>query len=431
MRSLRRYSTQFIPMSFSDIVMALGDPILIAVLASLPNSTLYLAAFAVGKSIAVFFESAIISILPVSNVLAANQHSRALLLRFVIGLGTGLTLAMLLLSLIPGLGAILPVSSDVWANASLMVTLLCPWPLLIALRRYWQGQLIHAGQSSAIAKGAVLRCLVLAASAMTLANLVPLGPILVAGSLLSGVVVELGYVYFCARSLQFQQTTPAPDLPTNTWALGQYYWPLAQSMVMLWGARLMLPLLVAVLGTVSLAAWAAAWAVTISISNGVRMLQQLVIRHLQAAPGPERVAEQCQLRRFALLIGVVFSGVLCLLAFFPWGHSLVLWYLGDSRPLLDSVAPVLSVLTILPIIMAMQHYQLGLLMVHNNTRAIGRAALWSNLFIVLSVASMVGMEASLSSVAIMVLIATLLETALLSGASKQNDAAARAPHTTR
>ncbi|MDC5849612.1 hypothetical protein OPW32_10450 [Vibrio europaeus] len=340
-----------------------------------------------------------------------------------------LTLAMLLLSLVPGTGAIVPVPPDVWGNALLIVTLLCPWPLLITLRRYWQGQLIHAGQSSAIAKGAILRCLVLTASAMTLATFVPSGPFLVAGALLSGVVIELIYVYLCARPLQFQVTTSPPNLPTNTWALGQYYWPLAQSMVMLWGARLMLPLMVAALGTVSLAAWAAAWAVTISISNGVRMLQQLVIRHIQAAPDAKRLAEKDQLRRFSLLVGAGFSVVLCLLAFSPWGHRLVLWYLGDSKPLLDSVTPVLSVLTILPIIMAMQHYQLGLLMVQNDTRAIGRAALWSNLFIVLSVALMVGMKAPLYSVAIMVLIATLLEAALLSGSIKKNEiTGGRTPH---
>lgn len=53
----RRYFRELVPMSLSDMVMALGDPIIIFALASLPNSTLNLAAFALGKAIAVFLKA--------------------------------------------------------------------------------------------------------------------------------------------------------------------------------------------------------------------------------------------------------------------------------------------------------------------------------------------------------------------------------------
>lgn len=414
----RRYLKELAPMSLSDMVMALGDPIIIFVLASLPNSTLNLAAFALGKAIAVFFESPIISVLPVSNMMAASEKSRAVLFRFVITLGSILTLSMFILALLPELNNLISVQSDVWQQASLMVLLLCPWPLMIAIRRYWQGQVIHAGHSKDIAKGAILRCLVLISIAFALSAISNFAALIVAGALLSGVLAELIYVRWRVSLISLKDSETQHTLPANMMSMGRYYWPLAQSMISLWGARLMLPILVAFMGELELAAWAAVWVLVISVSNGVRMLQQLVIRHLQGNPESTCEITRKHLRNFALLVGIGFSLVLGLVAYTPLSDFVLLRYMSGDSLLVNTMRPVLLVLFMMPMLMAIQHYLMGLLMVKNATQAIGRAAFAANLYMVIGVAVVVWVELPLPMIAVQVILAMLLEIALLGGAMK-------------
>ncbi|NOH72932.1 hypothetical protein F0225_16515 [Vibrio pectenicida] len=414
----RRYLKELAPMSLSDMVMALGDPIIIFVLASLPNSTLNLAAFALGKAIAVFFESPIISVLPVSNMMSAAKKSREVLFTFVVTLGVTLTISMSVLALLPEVSSLVFIQSEVWQQASLMVLLLCPWPLMIAVRRYWQGQMIHAGQSTQIAKGAILRCLVLISIAFSVSLITSSGPLIVAGALLCGVLAELIYVRYRVSRIKVIETETQHALPTEMISMGRYYWPLAQSMITLWGARLMLPILITFLGEQQLAAWAAIWVLVISISNGVRMLQQLVIRHLQAIPDSEHVAERNHLRQFALLVGIGFSFILGLLAFSPLGSSLLLLYVSGDEQLANTMRPVLLVLFTMPMLMAIQHYLMGLLMLKNATNSIGKAALAANVYMVIGVAAVVWFNLPLYIIAIQVILAMCLEITLLGGAMK-------------
>ncbi|MCG7491808.1 hypothetical protein MHN79_20225 [Vibrio sp. Of14-4] len=423
----RRYFRELVPMSLSDMVMALGDPIIIFVLASLPNSTLNLAAFALGKAIAVFFESPIISVLPVSNMMSGSKKSSEVLFRFVIALGAILTLSMSIVGLLPESSELISVQSEVWQQASLMVLLLCPWPLMIAIRRYWQGQIIHAGYSKDIAKGAVLRCLVLITIAFSLSIATNSGVLITAGALLSGVLAELVYVRYRLSQIHVNDTQTQHVLPTNMMSMGRYYWPLAQSMISLWGARLMLPILIAFIGELQLAAWAAAWVLVISVSNGVRMLQQVVIRHLQNTSGKAYEIERTHLRKFALLVGIGFSLILGVIVYTPLSSPLLSIYVSGDSLLTNTMRPVLSVLFVLPLLMAIQHYFMGLLMLKNATQAIGKAALAANLYMVAGVALVAWVNLPLYMVAVQILLAMMLEIALLGSAIKARNLEAIQP----
>ncbi|WP_341664312.1 hypothetical protein [Vibrio sp.] len=423
----RRYFRELVPMSLSDMVMALGDPIIIFVLATLPNSTLNLAAFALGKAIAVFFESPIISVLPVSNMMSGSKKSSEVLFRFVIALGAILTLSMSIVGLLPESSELISVQSEVWQQASLMVLLLCPWPLMIAIRRYWQGQIIHAGHSKDIAKGAVLRCLVLITIAFSLSIATNSGVLITSGALLSGVLAELVYVRYRLSQIHVNDTQTQHALPANMVSMGRYYWPLAQSMILLWGARLMLPILIAFIGELQLAAWAAAWVLVISVSNGVRMLQQVVIRHLQNTSGKAYEIERTHLRNFALLVGIGFSLILGVIVYTPLSSPLLSIYVSGDSLLTNTMRPVLSVLFVLPLLMAIQHYFMGLLMLKNATQAIGKAALAANLYMVAGVALVVWVNLPLYMVAVQILLAMMLEIALLGSAIKARNLEAIQP----
>ena len=72
-RQLIQLWQQFIPLSLSDVSMALGDPLTTTTLAHLPDARTNIAAVGVAKTIAIFCESPIIMLLHASNALAPSQ----------------------------------------------------------------------------------------------------------------------------------------------------------------------------------------------------------------------------------------------------------------------------------------------------------------------------------------------------------------------
>lgn len=407
---------QFAPMSLSDMVMALGDPLILFVLASLPNGPFNLAAYAIGKGVAVFFESPIISVLPASNTLAQQRASRHAFHTFVWRAGLGLTIMMSLTGLI----ALIFIGSEeashsLYRESALYVLALSGWPLLIALRRYWQGQILRVGQPNWIAYGSLGRLIILTSLAFICAHWSQEGAMITAISLLGGVTGELLYVRYKARSLHF----PAPQqslndhrdqtlsLPSNQVPLFHFYWPLAQSMITLWGARLALPLFIATVSVNNIAAWSAAWAWVIAISNGVRMIQQLIIRN----------ADDVNLSKLlgtSVIIGLVFSGVLLVLTFLPFGTTLIEYYAKDNHDLAVSMTHVLMLSSCLPLVMAIQNFLQGLLMHLSKTKPIGRSALIANTLLVIGAAMLAFNQAEASSFALLVSVSLVLEVLLLS-----------------
>lgn len=398
---------QFIPMATSDIVMALGDPIIIFVLASLTDSTHYLAAFALGKSIAVFFESPIIPILPTANAMAYQTRARNLLLNFTLILSISLMIGMIIIGYIPVLPTLFQIDAVLWQSTSLLIVLLCPWPLIISLRRYWQGQIIRVGLTDIIAKGSLLRCFLLTVTALAMAAFTDQGTWVAATALLASAMGELLFIRNQVNKITLkEEKSCTTTLPDNLITMSHYYWPLAQSTISLWGARLLLPLFIATTGTLNVAIWAAGWALTISISNAVRMLQQLVIRNAGQI-------KKASLYIFSISIGCCFSLILFVLATTSWGYSLLNYYVDSQDRLINGIQGILLASSLLPILMSLQNYYQGLHMVQTSTVAIGRSAVVANLVLIVTALTIKYFNATPAWFASIVCLATLLEVFLL------------------
>ena len=163
-RQLIQLWQQFIPLSLSDVSMALGDPLTTTTLALLPAARTNLAAVGVAKTIAIFCESPIIMLLHASNALAPTQKSRQALWQFTL-IASGLMSLLLALTTIPAVFAIvgegwLGVSPGLSSSIRSTLTIVILWPLAIGWRRYFQGLLIHDGQNNAIAQAGLIRLLV-------------------------------------------------------------------------------------------------------------------------------------------------------------------------------------------------------------------------------------------------------------------------------
>lgn len=383
---------EFLPLSLSDVTMACGDPVITTTLAHLPEARLNLAAVGLAKSLAVFFESPIIMILHASNALAGSSASRQALWRFTCLAGGGLSLLLTVLALpivFNQVGpTVLGIPIELLTTVSQVLLLMGGWTFAIAWRRYFQGLLIYHGQSQALAKASVARLTTLIAIMVFGFWLKLSGALLAGAALMIGVLVEAIVVTIFAYRSGATLPPPVPlaatqtetqietqsrtqsrtQLPQNLKAVWRFYFPLANSMLVVWGGRAMLISLLARAqdATVAIAAWSAAWGLVLVIANSTRMVQQMVIKYRR------QVADR-QLLIFAMTVGGACSALLLLMSATPVGEQVVRSFIGNDVILADRIKPVLLVCAGVPLLVAMQNATQGFLVSEGRTGSVNFA----------------------------------------------------------
>ena len=258
---------QFLPLSVSDVTMAAGDPLITVTLARLPETATSLSAIGVAKAIAVFFESPIIMLLHASNALAISAASRRALKRFMLTSCIVLTACLALLT-VPWIFdrvvlSVMGIDSSHGSYVRKGMLILVLWPAAIAWRRYHQGLLIRHGNSHAIAHAGFIRLGCVGLVLVTTAA-IGLSGVQVAGfALIGGVIIEAAIVTIAAHRCGATNNPPplvTDNLPSTMPEVWTFYWPLANSMLVVWGGRALLVALVARSSDslVALAAWPAA-----------------------------------------------------------------------------------------------------------------------------------------------------------------------------
>ena len=386
-RQLIQLWQQFIPLSLSDVTMALGDPLTTTTLAHLPDPRTNISALGVAKAIAIFCESPIIMLLHASNALAGTQSSRLALWRFTL-IASGAMSLILALTAIPAVFAIvgeswLGVSPSLSQTIRSTLTILILWPFAIGWRRYFQGLLIHSGQSNAVAQAGLIRLLVVGgilAGGFTLrAN----GAVVAGMSLVWGVIAEAIAVTYLARRLgatRLPEIKSTPELPQDLAGVWKFYLPLGGTMMLVWGARAALVGIVARAndGEIALAAWPAAWGLVLVIANSTRMVQQIIIRNRKLIP--DRV-----LITFAITVGILCSLILLSVSGTPISAQAIGYFVGDDRELISRVRPVLLICAAIPLLVSIQNALQGFLVSAGRTWGVNQAA-WIGAIVMLGTA---------------------------------------------
>lgn len=386
--TLRSLWAQFLPLSLSDVTMAAGDPLLTTTVAHLPDARANLAAVGVAKAIAVFFESPIIMLLHASNVLSATWASRRALWRFMLIAVAALTATLGVVTL-PGVfnwigTRVFGLDAEVAARGQIVLALMAVWPAAIGWRRYFQGQLIRHGHGAAIGRASVAR-LALVAFVAAIGFWLQVPGVWLAGAALAlGVLAEAALVTLAARRLGVATAPESPTstpLPTDVAGVWRFYWPLANSMLVVWGGRAVLVAIVAraVDGPIALAAWPAAWGVVLLVANATRMVQQVIIRNRgQASDG--------LLLRFALSVGLVCTALLLAAATTPGGAWVLSAFVGHDPALLAGVTPVVLLCAAVPLAVALQNAIQGFLIGEGRTGQVNLAT-WLGTAAMLGVAT--------------------------------------------
>lgn len=359
--TLRDLWNQFLPLSVSDVTMAAGDPLITTTLARLPNPTLNLAAMGIAKAIAIFFESPIIMLLHASNALATTANSRRALWRFMLLACAFLTVTLAVLVIPPVFDVlaiqVIGLEPNLISPARDALLFLLLWPAAIGWRRYYQGLLIRHGQARAVARAGIAR-LGMVGSTLTFTTILGLSGVQVAGTaLIVGVICEALIVTIAAR--RSGATRPpalesAEGMPHNLQSVWKFYWPLASSMLVVWGGRVVLITIVARSfdSTIALAAWPAAWGLTLVVANATRMVQQVVIKNRGL------VADRLLLS-FALSVGGVFAMLLLAVGATPPGAFIIEAFVGHNDALVTGVRPVVLLCAVCPLLIALQNAAQG------------------------------------------------------------------------
>lgn len=371
---------KLLPLSLTDVVMAVGDPLLTMALSRLANPREVLAAVGIVRAIAVFLESPIIMILHASTALGANTASRRALWRLTLCLGGFLTSAFLLLTWRPLYDGLMlhtfGASPSIAATGRSVLLLVFLWPGVIAWRRFHQGILIRQGRSRQVALASMCRlawvCVALSVGVTLKAD----GAVLAGLTLIGSVLVEAIVVTVVSRSSNLAEAPAAkvadadPKLPTTLGGVSRFYAPLAATMILVWGGRAVLTTLVARAsdGLLALAAWPAAWGLVLSIANATRMVQQVVISSGGETTRPQMI-------RFVLLVGSGCSAILLFFGFTSPGVELLGAFLGEHGEIVAAVLPVVRIAALLPLLLASQNALQGLLIRNRKTWRVNAATL--------------------------------------------------------
>ncbi|WP_337884505.1 hypothetical protein [Fischerella thermalis] len=365
-RSLLTLLTQFIPLSLSDVAMTLGDPLQTAALSRLAFPQETLAAIGVVKAVAVFLESPIIMILHASTALGSYAASRRALWQFTVIAGLCLSSIFLILTWKPLYNWLLldvfGVSPFIATRGRIPFLLMFLWPFVIAWRRFFQGLLIRAGKSAPVGWASVARFTWVIVALTVGVSLRYDGALLAGVTMMGAILIEAVLVtWFCSRLNITSILDPhihykTGKLPKTFRGVTSYYLPLASTMLLVWGARATLLSLVARSfdGSLALAVWPAAWGLILSIANGTRMVQQVVISSYEETSNQTLIS-------FVVLVGLGFTSIPFFLGFTDIGFSFMRQFFGDNPTLVEAARPVVQILSGLPFLLALQNSFQGLL----------------------------------------------------------------------
>jgi len=198
---------QWLPLAATWAMMAAEGLIIQSMLSRLPNASVELAAFGVAIGIAFIVESPIIMLLSASTAYVKGAESYCTVRFLSMLLSGGVTLVMGVLLIAPVYdwlsATVLALPHEIADRVYRCIAALIMWPGTIGIRRFYQGVLIGAQMSRAIAVGTMFRiATILSGSILVLFWLRPSTNSSIIGSaiLAAAVTIEMIATWMMARS---------------------------------------------------------------------------------------------------------------------------------------------------------------------------------------------------------------------------------------
>lgn len=355
--------------------MAIEGPFLSAVIARMEDPKYNLAAYGVAFAIALIVEAPVIMLM--SGVVALLKEPQAYRKLWIFSRNLSfIVTAILGISLIPPIFDfimydLLHLVPEVAHRTYWALVFLLPWPLVIGIRRFYQGILIRNGQTRKVAYGTGFRLLAMSGTALLFGWLGVLqGAETGAFALSVGVTVEMVVVYFMTRKLLLRYTN-VPDTSGITYReIIRFYIPLALTSVI---TLMVTPLLTFFMGRAplpieSLAVYPVVGALVFIFRSMGISYQEVVIALLD----PNFRTYQ-PLLRFCIGIALIAVVLLFIISFTPLG---IFWYAiisGLPEDLTHYAIQATKILAVIPGLTAWLAFQRGVLITKGDTGAVSAA----------------------------------------------------------
>ncbi|MDP2871493.1 MAG: hypothetical protein Q8P31_03035 [Bacillota bacterium] len=382
----------FWPLALSGIIMSAGQPVVQAGLARLPSPELTLAAYGVAFHVALLLEAPIVMLLVTATALVRDERTyrftRNATFLFCVGVvfSTGaVALWMPLYNLV--FQRLLSFPADVAQAARPGLIALIPWAGAVGIRRYYQGILIRFGQTRVVSYGSMVRLATMVIAMIPGVVLLPEHGVLVGGlALLAGVVADMLVALFFARRLLMQHVLPAvsdeaTDAGLKVMPFLAFFTPLILTTALRFVGR---PLMLSGIArshepVLALAAFPVALGTLQMFSGFVQMLQNVGVALVKDAQSFAVV------RRFALIVTAVCTGLVALVAFTPLGNLYHGVAIGLEGPALAMANVSLRLIVLAAGLTALLSYLQGLMIRRGRTVAVNAAALGNVILLVAAV----------------------------------------------
>lgn len=358
----------FIPLALTSMLTMFTHTIISSGLARTVNPTGSIAAFAVALGLAEIFEAPVVLLRQVVLAFVRDSASLRTIQRVYAVTVAVLMVAVLAIGFVPVLSLlvlqrILGVSNELLPATLTAFRVMLILPMVSGFRCIYQGVLLSRRSTALILNGMLFRVGLMALLVFSFNRFgFVTGALVGAIAIIGGVVVEGAVAFYFGRNL-IPTNTPEKQ-PPRVW---KFYLPLISSALLASTAK---PFLNAGLARTpdsaqALAAFSIAASLAWLIISPAQNLHQAVMVF-----GRSR-SDQAQMKKFSLGYALIASAILLVFAFTPMGPLVLRGGVGIPANLLAPTLIAMRILAFLPLVLAWQDYNIGLLLLSRSTGLVG------------------------------------------------------------
>lgn len=366
----RRILIFWAPLALTWFMMAIEQPILLAIIARLDEIKNNLAAFGIAASFAMIVEAPIIMLMSASTALVKGRYSYRKLKQFTNILNAGITAIQLFLIIPPVfrfiVTGLMGIPADVANLAHVALIIFIPWAASIGYRRFYQGILISNNLTRMVTWGTLIRLSVIVITGLILFSAGVKGAYVGAAALSLAVMVEATATRIMSESA-IKAVLKKEDNENGNLSLKsvfRFYYPLALTSILSLGVA---PFVTFFLGRSRLAV--ESLAVLPVVNSLVFIFRSPGLSYQEttiALIGPEK-HNYGILRNFAAYMALTVTLLICIIAFTPLAD---LWFI-DVSGLSDELAGMaylpLKIMVLFPAMTVLLNFQRALLVANGTT----------------------------------------------------------------
>lgn len=372
----------YAPLAASFFLTILTHSLFNAGLARLPSPEIYIAAFAVARSLMHVFESPMIMLSQTFAALVEGRQSYTKVRNFSMTL-VGIVVAALGLFAISGLGRlvfihVMGLTGETLAAANTILLVFVVFPCTSALKFFMQGTAIRLQKTTSLTVATVVRIVYVLIFIANVDKLMFLPAAVVAGLMfVSALAVEGLFLLFSTklalrnvgRAIEHAPRLGAPKTELTYPAIVSFFAPLVVTSVIRSAAMPIINIGLARTATpeLTLSAYAVAWGLAMIIQSPSIMFHQVTLSYA----GNFEPARLRTLKAFAAILGLAMSVVMALLAFTDAAFFILTRMIGASAAISQPAVGVLQVASILPLLMIAREFYWGLLAKRRLTKYLG------------------------------------------------------------